>query len=144
MAVPRPARGADSRGIVACGPGRPERPVLHVEGLEEVPDGGRGGQRVPEQRGQGLILAERREILAAVPAARPERDQALDELRGRQPALPLLDRDLRIDRLGDPELAEQLDHERDPGAARDQRRVNRVIDLERQPRRVSGHRVSSV
>ncbi len=40
--------------------------------------------------------------LAAVPAARPERDEALDELRGRQAALALLDRDLGIDRGATP------------------------------------------
>ena len=66
-----------------------------------------------------MILAERREVLAAVPAACPERDQALDEVRGGQPALPLLDGDLGIDRLGDPQLPEQLDHEGHSGAARD-------------------------
>ena len=78
------------------------------------------------------ILAEHCEVLAAVPAARPERNETLDKLRGRQAALALLDRDLRINRLGDPQLPEQLDYERDPCAARDQRRVNRVVDLERQ------------
>jgi hypothetical protein len=97
------------------------------------------GRGDPEQRGQGLILAERREILAAVPAARPQRDQALDELRGRQAPLPLLDRNLRIDHRGDPQLPEQLDHERDPRAAGNQRWVNGVIDLERQPWRRVGH-----
>ncbi len=110
-----------------------------MEGLEEVPDRGRRGQGVPEQRGQGLVLAERGEVLAAVPAARPEHDEALDEFRGRQAALALLDRNVRVDRLRDPELPEQLNHERNPRAAGDQRRVNGVIDLERQPWGLGGH-----
>jgi len=114
-----------------------------VECLEEVSDRGRSGQRVPEPGRQGLILAEPREILAAIPAARPERDEALHELRGRQPPPALLDRDLGIDRCRDPELAEQLDHERHPRAARDQGRVNGIVDLERQPRRHLKPRVPS-
>jgi hypothetical protein len=144
---PRAIGGAHARqggrlqGDRRLGPSRPQGPALDVEGLEDVPHGGRGRQRVSQQRGQGLILAEPREVLAAVPAARPERDETLDELRGRQAALALLDRNLRVDRLSDPELPEQLDHERHPGPARDQRGVNGVIDLERQPRRVLRHRV---
>jgi len=77
-----------------------------------------------------VILAERREVLAAVPAACPEHDQALDELRGRQPALPLLHRHLRVDRGGDPELAEELDHERNPRPPGDQRGIKGLINLE--------------
>ena len=127
----------DSRG----GPGRPERPLLGVERLAEVPDGGRRRQRVPEEGGHRVILAERGEILAAIPAARPERDEALDEWRGRQAALSLLDRDMRIDHGRDPELAEQLDRERDPRAAWAQRGIDRVIDLERQPQGRIRHRV---
>jgi hypothetical protein len=96
---------------------------------------------MPEQGGQGLILAERREILAAIPAARPERDQALDELRRGQAPLPLFHRDVGLDRLGHAELAEQLDHERDPGAAREQAGIKGVIDLERQSWGRVGHRV---
>jgi len=121
------------------GPGRPQGAVLHVEGLEEVPHGGRGGQRMPEQGRQGLILAEHCEVLAAVPTARPEYDEALDELRGGQPALALLDGNMGIDRGRDPKLAEQLDHERDSRAAGDQRRVNRVVDLKWQPRGLGRH-----
>jgi len=85
---------------------------------------------MPEQGGQGVLLAEHREVRAAVPAARPEREETLDELRGRQAALALLDRDLGIDRLGDPELAEELDHERDPRSPGDERGINGVINLE--------------
>ena len=81
LARPSPASGRGLLGDRRLRARRPQRPVLDVERLQEVPHGGGRGQRVPEQRGQGLILAERREILAAVPAARPERDQALDELR---------------------------------------------------------------
>lgn len=153
---PRPALEAGDQRVVRApephqrgrllrdrglGPGGPEGAVLHVERLQEVAHGGRRGEWMSEERGQRLILAEHGEVLAAVPAGRPQRDETLDELRGRQAALPLLDRDLGIDCVGDPELAEQLDHERHAGAARDQRGVNRVIDLERQPGRVLRHRV---
>ena len=95
--------------------------MLHVERLEEVADGGGRWEGVAEQGGQRLILAERGEVLTPVPAAHPQGDQTLDELRGLQSPLPLLDRHRGIDRGGHPELAEQLDHQRDPGAAGDQR-----------------------
>jgi hypothetical protein len=82
---------------------------------------------VPQQGGQGLILAEHREVLAAVPAARPERDETLDELRGRQAALALLGRNLGLNRLSHAELAEQLDHERDSRSSGDEHGIDRVI-----------------
>ncbi len=126
----------DRRG----GPRGPQGPVLDMEGLKEISDRGRGGQRVSQQRGQGLILAERREVLTAIPAARPERDEALDELRGGQAPLPLFDRDVRIDRLGRAELPEQFNQQRDPGPTRDERRIDRVVNLERQPWRRVRHR----
>jgi hypothetical protein len=109
--------------------------------LQEVPHRGRGRESVAQQRRQGPVFAERREVLAAVPAARPQRDQALHELRRPQAPLALLDADLRIDRCRCPELAEQLTHERHPGAAGDQAGINRLVNLERQPRRLLGHRV---
>ena len=84
-----------------------------------------------------MILAERREVLAAVPAACPERDQALDELRGRQPALPLLARDVGLDRCRDPELAEQFDHQRDPGAAGERGNMRDLRRLRRGTRRMN-------
>jgi hypothetical protein len=120
--------------------GLPGRAVLDVERFQEVPDRGRGRQGIPEQGRQSVILAEGREVLTAVPAARPEGDEALDELRGPQPALPLLHRHLRVDRGGDSELAEQFDHEWHPGPAGDQRGINGLVDLERQPRGRLGHR----
>jgi hypothetical protein len=94
-----------------------------------------------QQGGQRVILPEHGEVLAAVPAAHPKRNETLDERRGRQASLPLLDRDRGIDRGRNPELAEQLDHERDPGAAGHQRGVDGVSDLERQPGRLLRHRV---
>jgi hypothetical protein len=127
------AQAREGRGLQGnrrLGTRLPERPVLDVEGLQEVPDGGGRREGVPEQRREALVLPECGEVLTAVPAARPERDQALDELRRREPALALLDGDVRIDRLRDPELPEQFDHQRDAGAAGDQRRVNRIVDLE--------------
>jgi hypothetical protein len=54
--------------------------------------------------------------------------------------LALFDRDVRVDRGCNPELPEQLDHERHPGPARDHRGINRIVDLERQPWRRVGHR----
>ncbi len=136
----QPREGAGLQRDRRVGPGLPQGAVLHVERLEEVPHGGRRGQGVPEQGRQGLILAQRREVLAAVPAARPQRDEALDELQRLQPALALFDWDVGIDRLGHPELAEQLDHERHSGPPGDQRGVNGIIDLERQPRVLGRHR----
>jgi hypothetical protein len=121
--------------------GRPEGASLHVERLQEVPHRRGRGQRVPEERGQGLVLAERREILTPVPAARPEHDQALHEFGGRQAPLALLHGDLGLNRLGHPELAEQLNHQRHPGTAGDEAGIDGVINLERQPRRRVGHRV---
>jgi hypothetical protein len=79
----QPRQGAGLHGNRGLRASRPERAVRDVEGLQEVPHGGGRGQRVPEQGGQGLVLAERGEVLAAVPAAGPERDETLDELRGR-------------------------------------------------------------
>jgi hypothetical protein len=114
-------------------------PAVDVEGLEEVPHRSRGGQGVAEQGSQRHILAEHGEVLAAVPAARPERDETLDELGWRQPALALLDQDVGVDCRGDPELAEQSDHERHPRPAGDQAGINGVIDLERQLWRRPGH-----
>ena len=70
-----------------------------------------------------------------------EGNEALDELRGGQPALPLLDRDVGVDRLRHAELAEELDHERHAGPAGDQRGIDRRVDLEGQPRGCVGHRV---
>jgi hypothetical protein len=122
--------------------GLPEREVLGVAGLQEVAHRGGRGQRVAQQRGQRVILAERREILAAVAARDPEGDQTLHELRGAQAPLPLLDRNARIDRRRDAELAEQLDHQRDARAGGHQARVHHVIEVEGQLCRRLGHRVS--
>jgi hypothetical protein len=112
-----------------------------MERLEEVPDGGGRRQRVPEELGQGAIFAQWGEILAPVPTAHPQGEQALHELRGLQPALALLHDHLGVDRRGDSHVPEQLDHEGHPGPAGDQRGIKRNIDLERQPWRVLGHRV---
>ena len=63
------------------GPGRPERRALDVEGVQEVAHRGRRRQRVAEQRRQGVIRAERGEVLAKADASSvtrlgrgPERD----------------------------------------------------------------------
>jgi hypothetical protein len=112
-----------------------------VKRLQEVPHGGRGRESVAQQGGQRLILSQRREVLAAVPAARPQRDQALHELRRPQAPLALLDADLRIDRCRCPQLAEQLNHERHPGPPGDQAGIDHLVNLERQPWRLLGHRV---
>jgi hypothetical protein len=80
---------------------------------------------------RSAIFAQWGEILAAVPTAHPQGDQALHELRRLQPALALLHDHLGVDRGGDSHVPEQFDNERHPGPAGDQRGINRVIDLER-------------
>jgi hypothetical protein len=87
-----------------------------------------------------VILPQRGEVLTAVTPAHPEGDEALDKLGDLEAALALLDRHAGVNRLRDPEVAEQLDHQRDAGTARDQRGINRGIDLEGQPWRWVGHR----
>jgi hypothetical protein len=57
-----------------------------------------------EARCQSLSLAQGREALSAVPAARPPRHESFDELRERHVPQALPERDLAIDRVGDPEL----------------------------------------
>ena len=139
VGLPEPREGGRFRRDGRLRARLPQREVVGVEGLEEVPHRRGRRQRIAEQAGEGLVLAERREVLAAVPTRDPEGDQALDELRRPQAPLARLDLQRSVDRRRDAELPEQLDHERHPRAARDQRGVNRGIDLERQPPSILGH-----
>jgi hypothetical protein len=92
----------------------PQRRRRLVEPFEEVAGGLGRREAVAEEQGQRRILAQLHQILAALAARGPEREQPLDQLRRRQAALAALDHHLPVEHRRGAARPERLDHQRHP------------------------------
>jgi hypothetical protein len=112
----------------------PQRRRRLVEPLEEVARGLGRREAVAEEQGQRRILAQLHQILAALAARGPEREQPLDQLRRRQAALAALDHHPPVEHRRGAARPERLDHQRHPAMSGDEPRLRPLIQLERKPR----------
>lgn len=105
---------------------------------EEVARRLRPRQAVPQQGRQCRVAAQPVQILRPLAARRPQRQHALDHLRGAKAALALLDLNLPVNHRRRTRLPKGLDQPRHPGVGRQQPGLQPVLDLEIQP--PSAHR----
>jgi hypothetical protein len=112
----------------------PERWCRLVEPVQEVARRRRRRQAVTQQQRRRRVLAQWRQVLAALAARSPKAEQPLRQLRGCEPALALLDDDAGVHHHGRAAGAERLDQQRHPAMGGERRRLHPLIQLERQPR----------
>ena len=109
--------------------------VVLVKTVEEVARRLCSRKLMADQLGQRLVLAELIEVLGALAAGRPQRQEALDHLRGGQAALARLELDRALDDRGRAGEPIRLDEARNAGTSRHQARLQLGVDLEIQPPR---------